>query len=152
MKRQLLGPASLACLLVLLSQAAADQSERSDNTETVVVAGQLRGTWVAVSMEQGGRKEQAPKDRELVFTFDAGKLIIIEGKHTEEGSYTINEAKALKEIDLIPPMGIKEATIKGIYQIDGDTLKLAFNRGGARPTGFDGKDNDGGVIIFKRKK
>jgi uncharacterized protein (TIGR03067 family) len=153
MTRQLPRLTVLASLLALSGLAAADQGERTDNSETTV-AGQLRGTWVAVSLEHGGKKEDPPKGRELTFVFDGGKLLINEGNHPEEGSYKTNDSKSLREIDLIPPKKLKNnaETIKGIYRIDGDTLKLAFTHRGARPTGFDAKDEESGVITFKRKK
>ena len=151
MMRRLLRMAALGCLLLLGSRLAADQGERTDNAETVV-ASQLRGAWVAVSMESGGRKEEAPKNRELMLTFEGGKLSVLEGKHTEEGTYTIRDARTPNEIDMVPSRDLKGAPmLKGIYRIDGDTLKLAFSRGGPRPTAFESKDNNSVVIIFKRK-
>jgi uncharacterized protein (TIGR03067 family) len=152
MARALLGMAALLSLLVLCSQTAADQGERTDNGETVLAA-QLRGTWVAVSIEQAGRKEDPPKGQELTFTFEAVKVVINEGTRITEGTYITNDTKNPKEIDLIPPKDLRGGDpIKGVYRIDGDTLKLAFSRRGARPSTFDGKDNEGGVITFKRKK
>jgi uncharacterized protein (TIGR03067 family) len=152
MTRRLLGITLLCCLLLWRGPAMGDQGERTANYETTV-ANQLRGTWVAVSLEHGGKQEAPPNGEELTFTFDGGKLIIKESRRTEEGSYTTNDTKNPMEIDLIPSKNVpKEATIKGIYRIDGDTLKLAFTRGGARPTRFDAKDDNSGVITFKRKK
>ena len=152
MKRQLLCMAALACLLAFVGQTPADQGERYDNTETVP-ASQLRGTWIAVSMEQGGRKENLPNGVEMKFTFDKGKLAVNEGGRATVGSYITNDARNPKEIDLIPPKDLKGAeVIKGIYRVDGDTLKLSFTRGGNRPKGFNPKVNESGVITFKRKK
>ena len=152
MTGQLLRAAALASLLVAGNLATADQGERTDNAETVVT-GQLRGTWVAVSMERAGKNELPPNNRELVFTFDAAKVKVTEGMHTEEMSYQHREAKTPWEIDLTEVKGGPQGlTIKGIYRIDGDTLKLSFSIGGTRPTTFTSKDQESGVITFKRKK
>jgi uncharacterized protein (TIGR03067 family) len=152
MTRKLLGMAVLCLLLVLHGQTVADQGERTANSETVI-AGQLRGTWVAVSMERGGRKEEAPKERELTFTFEGDKVTITEGKHTEQWPYQQRDTKTPWEIDFVPSMDHKgEPTYKGIYRIDGDTLKIAVARRGARPTGYDHTDDDSAVFLFKRKK
>ncbi|SRR5579872_5155527 len=151
--KQPLRTMALMCLLCCpVLSVAWDGGERTDNSETTVT-NQLRGTWVAVLLEHGGKQEVPPNGDDFMFTFDGGKLLIKEGKHTEEGGYTTNDAKNPKEIDLIPPKNLpKEKAIKGIYRIDGDTLKLAFTRGGARPSGFEAKDDNIGVITFKRKK
>jgi uncharacterized protein (TIGR03067 family) len=154
MTRQLLRMGALVCLLVLPSLTVADQGERTDNSETIV-AGQLRGTWVAVSMERKGHKEEAPKNRELTFAFDVAKVLITEGTHKEEWSYQNRDTRTPWEIDLIPMKGQPQPPgliIKGIYRIDGDTLKLAFRMGGSRPSAFESKDDESGVITFKRKK
>jgi uncharacterized protein (TIGR03067 family) len=152
MTRHLLRTAALASLLMVGNVATADQDERSDNADTVIT-GQLRGTWVAVTMERGGKTETAPNNRELVFTFDTAKVTVTEGMHTEEMSYQHREAKTPWEIDLTEVKGGPQGlTIKGIYRIDGDTLKLAFSIGGTRPKTFTSSDNESGVIIFKRKK
>jgi uncharacterized protein (TIGR03067 family) len=74
----------------------------------------------------------------------------------ETGSYKTNDTKRLKEIDLTTPRNGNAAvteTMKGLYQIDGNTLKIAFAINGPmgdRPTGFDA--NEVGVVILKRKK
>src|SRR5947207_452465 len=113
MTYRLLGMTVLCCLLTLRGPVVADQGERTDNYETTV-ASPLRGTWVAVSMERGGKQEAPPNGEELTFTFDGGKLIIKEHMHTEEGSYTTNATKNPMEIDLIPPKNLpKEKAIKG---------------------------------------
>ena len=155
MWRKRLGLATLLCMMAWCGSAAArDRGEPTDNAETTI-ASRLQGSWVMVSVEIMGMKRDAPQGQEVVFTFKGNKLIISQGMGSEEeGAYKLNDSKLPKEIDLIDLKKNGKETLKGIYQLDGDTLKIAFSGpgggGGPRPTAFTGKDV--GVVIFKRKK
>jgi uncharacterized protein (TIGR03067 family) len=97
-----------------------------------------------------------PKGQEQTLTFENGKVTMKQAVRNETGAYKTNTAKSLKEIDLITPKNgnAKDTeTMKGVYRIDSDTLKIAFSMPGPmtnRPSGFDAKDI--GIIILKRKK
>ena len=43
--------------------------------------------------------------------------------------------------------------VQGIYDLDGDTLKLCLNRTGERPKSFDTKGEKGNVVlnVYKRE-
>jgi len=153
MTRKLLGMAALLCLVALQSHAAARDKGSPTESDKTVVASRLQGTWVMVSIEIMGMKIEGPKGQELAFTFDGDKFIVHEAMHREEGSYKVDETKNPKAIDLVAPMGKMKETIKGIYQLEGDTLKIAFSPegpNGNRPTTFDAKVT--AIIVFKRKK
>lgn len=121
----------------------------------------MQGTWVAIKGILDGKEIEGSTGVKLVF--DGHKLTSGKG---EVSTFTIDPTKKPKAIDLTPP-GKKKITIPGIYQIDGDTLKLAFasakgtgnttgtgNKGGVevgkRPTDFEGKH--GSAVILKREK
>jgi uncharacterized protein (TIGR03067 family) len=105
---------------------------------------------VGTSIEIQGETTPVPDD-ESFFTFSKGgkvKMIRLravgESERREEGTFKINATKTPKEIDLIVPKeGGKQEIMKAIYQLDGDTLKMAYTpaRGmeGDRPTSFDSK-------------
>jgi uncharacterized protein (TIGR03067 family) len=153
MTRKLLGMAALLCLVALQSHAAArDKGEPTESGETTLT-GRLQGTWEMVTVEIMGMKIDAPKGQELAFTFDGNKFIVHEKMRREEGTYKVDDTKTPKAIDLTAPMGQAMQMIKGIYQLDGDTLKIAFapeGPNGNRPTAFDAKTT--AVIVLKRKK
>jgi uncharacterized protein (TIGR03067 family) len=151
MKRSLRGIAVLLCLALAGSYAAADRGDRTDNAETTVAAA-LRGTWLLESVEVMGMKIDVPMAQRPTITFDNGKAIMNDGMHREEATYKIDDSKTPKEIDISAPKN-QGTTIKGIYKIEGDALKIAFPANGpglARPTTFDAKD--AGVMVLKRTK
>jgi uncharacterized protein (TIGR03067 family) len=152
MKRSLLGVAAVLCLSVFGSHADADRGDRTDNAETTVAAA-LRGTWAVESFEVMGMKIDVPMAQRPTLTFDNGKAIMNDGMRREETTYKTNDSKTPKEIDINEPRNQGNQTIKGIYKIEGDTLKIAFSANGpgnARPTTFDAKD--AGVMVLKRTK
>jgi uncharacterized protein (TIGR03067 family) len=149
MVRKLLGAAFVLCVLAWMGQAADDKKSDKDN---------LQGTWVLVLLEDGGMKVEPPKGKETAFTFKGDKFTTTgdPGEKDVEGTFKLDENKKPKEIDLVVPKVDKPKeteTVKGIYQLDGDTLKMATPRAstsGPRPTSFDSKEVV--VTTFKRKK
>ncbi len=49
------------------------------------------------------------------------------------------------------PKHITIGTYPGIYEFDGDDIRVIFNYGGARPTGFDAQAN-GHYVVLRRVK
>lgn len=104
----------------------------------------LHGFWVVESytglVRKGARYEiSAEKLRPSHLTWDRG------------ASYTIDPTKSPKQIDLVETADGKKFNCPGIYEIDGDTLKLAIaNAPHGRPRAFDGKHSV--LLILKRSK
>lgn len=150
--RTLLGLALVFCLTALTSQAADDKKVADEKKAD---KDSLEGTWDLVSIEFGGMKIDLPKEMALSLTFKGGKITKKEtGKKDEDGTYKTDETKKLKEIDLTTPKKDKPTemeTMKGLFQVDGDTLKLYFGMPGAdRPAAYDSKDI--GIMVLKRNK
>jgi uncharacterized protein (TIGR03067 family) len=156
MTRKLLAVASLLCLLVFYRPATGRDNGESEKGETTTVGDSLGGSWTIVSIEFMGQKINPPNAGAMTLTFEKGKVTMKDGMRNEAGSYKIDESKKVKEIDLTTPKNGNAQmaeTIKGIYVIEGDNLKIAFSiQGpmGTRPSGFDAKD--AGVITLKRKR
>ena len=146
MIRKLLGASAVLFLVALPSPAADEKSDKD----------KIKGTWEMTSVEFGGQKLPIPEGKGMSLTFDGDKVIKKEpGKKDEAGTFKIDEKKKPKEIDLIVPKeGGKEGetmTMKGLYEIDGDTLRICFGmKEDTRPTAFDAKE--AGVMTLKRKK
>ena len=94
-----------------------------------------------------GKVEPAKEGRDAAIEFvKGGKAVMKEkGKPDEIGTWKVNAGKTPKEIDLVGPKqeGKKQEFMKGLYQIDGDTLKIAFPPNGPegdRPTYGDSKE------------
>jgi uncharacterized protein (TIGR03067 family) len=93
------------------------------------------------------------KDGLLTLTRD-GKITIKEKGETVEGTFKLvaaGDGKAFKGIDVsITPPGQEKQESLAIYQIEGDTLKIAGAQKGERPTTFD--PTQATVSTFKRQK
>jgi uncharacterized protein (TIGR03067 family) len=108
----------------------------------------LDGAWVVEKIEGKGDK----KEGEVTFTFADGKISIKAGgrDRAEDAAYTADAAKKPAEIDIKPGKG---QDVLGIYEIDGDTLKICFSAGGARPTEFKADEGSRTIlVVLKRSK
>lgn len=84
---------------------------------------ELQGKWEVVSSKMLG-KEKPLADGGVHMTFEAGKVKFKEGmKAEEDGTYKLDTAKKPKEIVITPNKG---PALPGIYQLDGDKLKICF--------------------------
>ena len=125
----------------------------------------LQGTWV---IEKRLTNKEKGQDflREIVkITFKGNKAVLPdkpakdgEKKPEDEFAFTVDPAKKPKRIDIrLPKESGKDdvaININGVYVLDGDNLKLAFNntnRGTVFPVGypadFDGKDRSTATIL-----
>jgi uncharacterized protein (TIGR03067 family) len=111
----------------------------------------LDGKWLIVSVERDGKADDA---------FKGGARVIAGGKYTladkngkaTPGTFKVDPSKKPKTIDMMPAEGqYKGKTLLGIYEVDGQTLKICFAEPGKeRPTEFASK---GAVLaIHKREK
>jgi uncharacterized protein (TIGR03067 family) len=116
------------------------------------------GEWVGEKAITGGKEKPVPEGG-IDFTFtEDGKLMVREGTRNDAasnktGSYKIDSKKTPAEIDIIPPADKKEATIQGIYKIEGDTLTLCISHDADRPTKFESPAGAKTmVMVLKRAK
>jgi uncharacterized protein (TIGR03067 family) len=117
----------------------------------------IEGAWLVERFE--GPKDTPPG--QVTFTFTADRILISDakGRKPDEAGYTVDLKKKPATLDIQPrqaggpPAPPKELVVKGILEVDGDTMKLCFTRDGERPTEFKG-DAEKGVmlVILKRAK
>lgn len=139
--RRLTYTGSIGCALVLIGAAAA----RSENADEK----QLQGKWIVESFRYNGN----PVDRlkQAVREFHDGKYSLTpKSGEGIEGTVKLDTTKSPKSIDL----DVNGRIIKGIYELDGDTLRLCYNlTSDQRPTEFESKPDSGLiVIVHKREK
>ena len=116
----------------------------------------LQGTWECVSMEREGDPIPAEqlKGTKVVYEDDLATLYR-DGEVFRRGLITLDTAKTPRRVntwDLNGPYA--DQTVPGIYEIDGDTLKLCFSRPNVdRPKEFTTKKEPGYLmVVYKRKK
>jgi uncharacterized protein (TIGR03067 family) len=101
----------------------------------------IQGVWVVISAELNGKAVESSKGDK--FTFSGDKVTIQNAvKKSAPETFTLDEAASPKRIDIAG-----EQPSQGIYQLDGDKLKLCY--GNTRPGGFD--SNLGLLLVFKRQ-
>lgn len=113
----------------------------------------FQGTWTFESSESGGQKLPADQLKDLVLVFEGAKHTVKHGTEViQVGTQTIDPSKKPKAIDVTLTEGpMKGAVLLGIYELDGDTLKVCFDLGGKkRPTEF--KSPPGSQTFFNVHK
>jgi len=128
-------------------------------------AKKIQGTWVVtpatfegVTLDEGAREEALKAVKDMRFTFREGKLTITgqtgpypsqKGGEDSDG-FRLDPTKKPKQIDI-------GDNIRGIYELNGDTLKLCLDIRGeenSRPGKF-GFDKDKPTVVYyvlKREK
>jgi uncharacterized protein (TIGR03067 family) len=129
----------------VLAGARPEEKAKSDKDD-------IQGTWVFVSAEEGGKAvpEDELKKFEMVFASDKVKFPI--KQEVKELGYKLDPARKPKQIDIA--FGETE-TAEGIYELDGDKLKVCLTKPGHgdRPTKFDSTEGRESVLlVLKRKK
>ncbi len=113
-------------------------------------AGQeLQGKWVVKSFEYNGSEVERLKN--AIREFKDGKYSLTpKTGEAIEGAVTLDTSQSPKAIDL----DVNGRIIKGIYELDGDTLTLCYNLASdERPSEFASKPDTGLIkIVHAREK
>jgi uncharacterized protein (TIGR03067 family) len=112
------------------------------------------GTWEPVKIEKDGKEDPLPKDPGQ-WIFAPEKVTTREpGEVDNDCTYKLNPDKKPKELDVTGKnIAGNIVTAQFIYELDGDTLRVAVSKeglAGKRPTGFGAKDIV--IITYKRRK
>jgi uncharacterized protein (TIGR03067 family) len=137
MKPLLLAALATSGLLLAPSPACGDDAE----------VAQLQGKWTVESFEYNGGPVAEMMGAIREFNGDKYTLSPKSGE-TFSGTFKLDAAQTPKQIDLMLP----DRTLKGIYEVSGTTLKIAYSLdGAARPTEFQSKP-DSGIVLAVHKK
>ena len=143
----------LALGLPLTADAANEDAVKRDVEK-------LQGTWKLVSVETHGVKlHHSPaslkvKGERLFWVSDAkGARPIGTGQGFKIDPTTNPKAVDVESVEVRATGQSTPIIVKGIYDLDGDTLKLCLNRTGERPKSFDTKKEKGNVVlnVYKRE-
>jgi uncharacterized protein (TIGR03067 family) len=131
-----------ACSLLPAAAEAEEKKPMGDQEK-------IQGTWALVSGERGGKPlpDEVVTHVKLIFS---GKKLTTKNKDRQtEAAFKLDPNKEPKEIDV----DMEGSVGKGIYQLDGDTLKIAHGEvGDTRPKEFPKAGSGLTVLVLKRDK
>ena len=146
---------TLLCTLVLTASGGIG-ARVDDKADVEKELKKFQGTWTFESVEAGGKEVPADLFKGMTVTFEGDRYTVKKGDEViQVGTQKLDPSKSPKTIDVTMIEGPnKGAVMLGIYEIDGDTLKVCFDpQGKKRPTEFKtapGSENF--VNIHKRVK
>ncbi len=146
MNQQLALITLLVAALFLGACGKSDNSTKSDKDA-------LQGNWTAKSMTLGTMPAQNLPNNDMALRFEGDKAIGKTNGKDDPIDFKLDPSKNPKEIDLSGknPLG-KDETQHGIYELNGDTLRIAMPSGATafRPTSFN--DPNAATVEFTRQK
>jgi uncharacterized protein (TIGR03067 family) len=112
----------------------------------------FQGTWVVSRLEINGKKQSQLFTVKVIF--DGDKLLSTVGSRKPEpkGTFKLDpKREPHKGYEVTTPEG---QVSPGIYELDGDTLKVCLGSpGDERPSSFETKPDDGRtLIVYRREK
>ncbi len=113
----------------------------------------LQGKWTILSVERDGKAVEMWTDGTRVMEGDTYTLTTKKGD-SFKGTFALDPSKTPKGIDFKPGGGqYKDKTLRGIYEIDGDMLKVCFAEPDKpRPTEFASKADSGLTLAIHKKQ
>jgi RNA polymerase sigma factor (sigma-70 family) len=109
----------------------------------------LQGIWRAEKVEMGGKEMPGAKDFRAVFAGDKVNVHVRDAKGPN-WTFVLDQTKQPKTITLRTDKG---ETQPGIYEFEGDKLKLLMNpKGDTRPTSFSAQPAESMILlVFQRE-
>jgi uncharacterized protein (TIGR03067 family) len=110
----------------------------------------MEGSWKMVAGETDGNKVEEGDLKSSSLKIKGDKYEARLGDSTHEGKLTLGASKKLKTMDATDG----DNTVKGIYELKGDELKICIAPPGQdRPTEFGAKAGSGHIfMVWKREK
>jgi uncharacterized protein (TIGR03067 family) len=145
----------LFCALGLVV-AGGTGTRAGDKADVAKELKKFHGVWTFESVEAGGKKAPADDLKGMTVTFAGDKYTVKKGDEViQVGTQKLDLSKSPKAIDVKVNEGLnKGAVMLGIYEIDGDTLKVCFDEAGKkRPTEFQSPAGSATFVnVHKRVK
>jgi uncharacterized protein (TIGR03067 family) len=132
-------------LFLLIGLGAGNAQDKQEANDA-----KLQGKWKMTASSRGPVKGEA-----MVFEGDRFRSYNPSGEVESEGTFVARPDKTPKEIDLIVERKGQKHVVRGIYVLDGATLKTAHHavrENSVRPTDFKGGGQDVRITVFERAK
>lgn len=116
----------------------------------------LAGTWEIESVVDDGQtyssnliRQKVAQDGQMVVGDRSMRVITPESGERRISSFKINPTASPRQIDVISSL---DQLMPGIYQLDGDELRICLHRGadGVRPTSFDAPAGSNNLLLRLR--
>jgi uncharacterized protein (TIGR03067 family) len=113
-----------------------------------------QGTWIPTKAELGGKAFPDEVTKTIKLEIKDDKYTVTVGKQVDKGTVKLNKTAKPKELDIAGTEGPnKGKTILGIYERDGDTLRVCYDLGGKnRPTEFKTTEGTQQLLITYKKE
>ena len=114
----------------------------------------MQGTWSVQSMETDGKREAADALKNQKAEFKDNEVFFKGGKQDYKGVFTLDATQKPKAMDTAMTFSpTKLVKTKGIYQLEGDTLTIAWTEepNAIRPKEFVSAANSGVRMIVLKK-
>ncbi len=116
----------------------------------------LQGTWAMVAMETEGHDVAAEDFKNYSAVYEQNRVTLRDGDRVRRrGIITLDPGRKPKAINTWDQDGpYEDQTVPGIYEIEGDTLKLCFARPGQeRPKEITTKSGTAFLVcVYKKHK
>jgi uncharacterized protein (TIGR03067 family) len=115
----------------------------------------LQGTWALVSMEREGQEEPADEIKDWKAIYRQNRITLMAGERVRrQGIVTLDPSRKPKAMNTWDQDGpFEDQTVPGIYELDGETLKICFARPGEdRPKNFTTKEGTGFLFCVYKKQ
>jgi uncharacterized protein (TIGR03067 family) len=144
-------------LPALLVAAPVPKEKEKGKDETTIL-----GTWQAEKFDTGGGPGGPPQAEvdKIRFVFEKDNVLRLLGAGNGEemrGTFVLDPTAKVKALDMTvtpPGKGGKAETMLGLYELDGDTLKVCLTNGPnqKRPEEVKADGKSIAVVTFKRVK
>ena len=144
----------LAVALLIAADTPKDDAVKKE-------ADMLQGTWRVVSAQRDGTDAPQDETKKITITIKGDKLTARRTENADkpeekvyEMFFTLDPNQKPKWIDVTYMDGERKGeSSQGIYELNGDTLKICVSRGNTRPTEFETKaDSQRHLMVLKRGK
>ena len=141
---------------LIIAVAAAGACAVSTMAHAETDAERFQGNWTVQKMTRQGKDLPEEKVKELRVTFEGDKFLAKRGdKVAESSTFTLDETKNPKTIDMLPANKTEKRPAQGIYKLEGDKLSMLWRKeGGERPADFDATKvgPEAVMIVLEREK